>query len=166
MRGYQAERESFNGAEGEIMWQVRRILVVMGSSKSDSARRDSHQRALNTLQQLSTTEPWEVVFLDLTPNGRYEFPSEIAKDGSYTGDSFSRFEAVELLRSIRIDLACSFVNCRADHEAFLQFTRDLKLQPLWTLGQFDRFNTSLPKVSGTVLAQKTILNRFLQVHIN
>lgn len=148
------------------MWQTRRILVVIGSPESERSRRRSHQLALDTLQRLPAAERWEVVLLDLTPAGRCEFPVEIDEDGHYTGDSFSRFEATELLRSIRLDYVCPFVTCRSGFDLFQQVALELKLRPLWMPRQKPMVKHPRWKVASYISAKTSILNRFTRIHPN
>ncbi|MFN3148518.1 hypothetical protein [Bremerella sp.] len=148
------------------MWQVRRILVVIGSAESSWARTISHRQALDCLQDLPECERWEVVFLDVTPKGQFEFPTEIPEDGRYTGDAFSKFEAIELLRSIRLDFACSFLACRTGRDIFSQIVHDLKLQPLRVTERQLRINKPRWKVGQAISSQASILNRFRQIHPN
>lgn len=148
------------------MSQTRRILVVIGSHESVVARKWSHRRALDTLQRLPGEEPWEVVFLDLTPGGHYELPHEIAEDGRYTNDCFTNFEAIQLLRTVRLDIACSFLQGREGLEIFQQIVRDLKVPVSPILGQ--PLETQKPRYSGTgpAIEQMSMLNRLSRIYLN
>ena len=148
------------------MSQTCRILIVIGSHESVVARRWSHRQALDTLQHLTAEQHWEVVFLDLTPGGHYELPFEISEIGAYTNDCFSKFEVKELLRSVRLDFACSFLYSRGGLEIFQQLVRELKLPVLPIPDQsleaeLPRWNASLGMAS-----QMSMLNRLSQVYLN
>jgi len=112
------------------MWHTKRILVITGSPESEWARQTAHRLALDTLRQLPAAERWEVVFLDVLLTGEFEFPEHLSEMGSRTGDTFSKFEALELLRSIRLDFASPLVTCHAGKNIAWQLIQELKLRPI------------------------------------
>lgn len=148
------------------MPQDRRILIVIGSHESVVARQWSHRQALRTLQQISEGQRWEVVFLDLTPGGHYELPFEISENGSYTNDCFTKHEVTELLRSVRLDVACSFLQTPRGLEIFQQLVHELKLSVLPSSAQ--PWEAELPRwnVSLGIASRMSMLNRLSQVYLN
>lgn len=148
------------------MWQVRRVLVVIGSPESSLSRQNSHQWALDTLRDLPSFEQREVVFLDVTPRGQFEFPYEIPEDGRYTGDSFTRCEATELLRTIRLDVACSFLDGQTGYEIFTRLIKDLQISLIRMASQKPVANRPRWNVKQANFSQRSILHRFSQAHPN
>ena len=149
-----------------MMENSHRILVVIGSPVCQSARQRSHQLALDCLRRLPTTERWEAVLLDLLPSGRCEFPEIIAESGEPAGDSFTRFEATELLRTIRLDYACAFLTCRLGLEVFQQIIHDLKLRPLWAPGQKTTIPSPRWKFATQNLSPASSLARLSRIYPN